>query len=833
MKNRVLFINNWKAILAFSLFVFHFSFSFGQLNGTYTIDTSKAASKTNYKSFTSAAADLDSGIRHDGGKPNGKGVSGAVVFNVKGTFDECLHLTAIKGASDTSTVTFYGGTLYNDSFLGNNDAIYLDGAQWIVINNMTLYILDGYQTGSTIELGLNASNNTVSNCTLSDGSNFGYQSQYVINIHDFNSANTFSNNNISYDNYSSYEQGCVSITGSTNNYSIGNSFIYNTITSVGQMYDYGIHIIHQKIFNFTGNSVNDEHGIAGTLFQDDSFINISYNFFNGYYCGNSSMLSIINCPGIDTNHFSMIFNNFMTYLDYPPPEVLSPGPFTKFCFNNIYNILSYYPGAQWVGIAYTPDHDNYFMNNSIFLDGGDIIIDLDTSYISKKHFYMDYNCYYGPQDSFAIGLSTLKFSKWRLISGLDQHSILVNPDYISRSDDLHSTNFLLSGKGVAIQGITDDIDGVTRSNPPTIGANELPKDTEDAGVYSIDSPATKICRGKYNVVTRIENYGIDTLTSCTIGWSVNSSSTNYYSWTGSLRQGSVSAEIKLGFYVFTLGKDTLKIFTSMPNANPDEWNNNDTAVQSIIFNPPPILKNNVIDSIYCLNNSAQLLSVTPSGGYWSGKGMNQDYFHPAIAGIGSFSETYKYTDSITGCSNSLFVKLQVIDTPIVSFSAPDSSCLDSSVYFNAKISNASTKLWFFGDGGIDTALNPTHKYTKTGTYTVKLTVFSSAQCSDTVFKTIHIDNNCTTTGIHPYPSAYDIILYPNPAAETLNIESNSNPVQSITIFDVTGRVNFSIPHVRDGKVGIISIPVNNFPPGIYFIKLGLGNGSYEGKFMKE
>ena len=54
--------------------------SLAQLAGYYTIDPSKAATATNYKSFTAAISDLNKGTRNDGGAPNGKGVSDSVVF---------------------------------------------------------------------------------------------------------------------------------------------------------------------------------------------------------------------------------------------------------------------------------------------------------------------------------------------------------------------------------------------------------------------------------------------------------------------------------------------------------------------------------------------------------------------------------------------------------------------------------------------------------------------------------------------------------------------------------------------------------------------------------
>ena len=47
--------------------------------------------------------------------------------------------------------------------------------------------------------------------------------------------------------------------------------------------------------------------------------------------------------------------------------------------------------------------------------------------------------------------------------------------------------------------------------------------------------------------------------------------------------------------------------------------------------------------------------------------------------------------------------------------------------FTDKSTNSPTSWkWTFGDGSTSTAQNPTHKYTKTGKYTVSLTVKNTA-----------------------------------------------------------------------------------------------------------
>ena len=77
--------------------------------------------------------------------------------------------------------------------------------------------------------------------------------------------------------------------------------------------------------------------------------------------------------------------------------------------------------------------------------------------------------------------------------------------------------------------------------------------------------------------------------------------------------------------------------------------------------------------------------------------------------------------------------------PVAAFSAsPISGKVPLSVAFTDKSTGSPTKLkWDFGDGTYSTAKNPTHKYSKAGKYTVKLTATNAAG-SNTVTKTNYI-----------------------------------------------------------------------------------------------
>jgi len=85
------------------------------------------------------------------------------------------------------------------------------------------------------------------------------------------------------------------------------------------------------------------------------------------------------------------------------------------------------------------------------------------------------------------------------------------------------------------------------------------------------------------------------------------------------------------------------------------------------------------------------------------------------------------------------VKVQNPKTPVaVFYASPKSGTEPLSVKFTDKSTGKTTKWkWSFGDGKSSTEKNPTHKYSKTGKYTVKLTVTNAAG-SNTATKSKYI-----------------------------------------------------------------------------------------------
>ena len=149
--------------------------------------------------------------------------------------------------------------------------------------------------------------------------------------------------------------------------------------------------------------------------------------------------------------------------------------------------------------------------------------------------------------------------------------------------------------------------------------------------------------------------------------------------------------------------------------------------------PLPVVDAGVDYSI-CQDASVQQLSATPVGGNWD----QPNLFDPDTLAPGPNTWCYSYTDPGTGCLNTDCIVVTIDSVPQPLFSIPDTACVNSPVFFdNLTVCNC-TYAWDLGDGTTSTAVDTSHAYASTGTYTVTLIATSGPGCTDTLSSTITV-----------------------------------------------------------------------------------------------
>ena len=112
---------------------------------------------------------------------------------------------------------------------------------------------------------------------------------------------------------------------------------------------------------------------------------------------------------------------------------------------------------------------------------------------------------------------------------------------------------------------------------------------------------------------------------------------------------------------------------------------------------------------YCHLDNPVTLTATPAGGTFSGAGMNGNVFTPANASSGDNTITYTYGDTLSGCSNSMQIVINIKDVPTMTIAASETSaCPGSNVSLSATYSvDVFNILWTDINGNsIYSGLNP-------------------------------------------------------------------------------------------------------------------------------
>ncbi|MEQ9188750.1 MAG: hypothetical protein RLP15_13530, partial [Cryomorphaceae bacterium] len=544
--------------------------SFGQLNGTYTINSGAATSGTNFQTFSAAVSALGA-----------NGVSGAVTFNVtQGTYSETVNFpTSISGTSSTNHITFQSAAS-NTSNPVITSSGYVINMGYGSLNNITFRELDLIGT-STYCVYFYAYYNTSYTYTniffedcLIEVPNYS-SGQYPIYMYGYYGGQlkvSFDGCKIDGGYYGAYAYLYYGATGSELSFNDCefSDFYYMSANLYGYQ-------AYPKV-TFTNNYVHDSGSGSSVYglycYYTGAGSNISGNRFElspqnyGY-----GVLSYYG-QGTSTDPI-MIANNSITYLTQNAYSQyglrLGYGYYNK-VYHNTTNLTNNYTSSYGAYLYYTySGAGNEYKNNIVSAPGTGPY----TMYIYNGGTFLDMadNVYYANSGNgvriYAAGLggTYTTVPAWQTASSSDPGAICADPSFTS------TTN--LTPQSIAVNdiaepvGVVVDINGAPRSlSAPDPGCYEFSVPTNNAGIDELISPDAPLCSDDTAVIAVLKNTGLVPLTSCTVTYELNGTIQTNFVYSGSLAVGADTTLTIVGSTSFSSG-DEIRVWSSMPNGVAD------------------------------------------------------------------------------------------------------------------------------------------------------------------------------------------------------------------------------------------------------------------------
>lgn len=150
------------------------------------------------------------------------------------------------------------------------------------------------------------------------------------------------------------------------------------------------------------------------------------------------------------------------------------------------------------------------------------------------------------------------------------------------------------------------------------------------------------------------------------------------------------------------------------------------------------------DSIQ-FNNQSSISSGSIATNKWTfGDGFSSNKLNPTHLYTGRGTYTVQLiVSSDSSCSDTISKSVSVYAAPQADFSVTNVCFGDTLSPVNSSsiaAGSISSYRWDFGDGNTSSAQNPSHYYSNKGTYTIKLVIESNRSCTDSLSKTVEVDN---------------------------------------------------------------------------------------------
>ncbi len=325
----------------------------------------------------------------------------------------------------------------------------------------------------------------------------------------------------------------------------------------------------------------------------------------------------------------------------------------------------------------------------------------------------------------------------------------------------------------------------------------------DVGVTAITAPVSGCGLSVEYVTVTIQNFGAGEVSDIPVYYNVDGGPVVMETYDGSLEPGgtleytfSVMADLSVE------GTHTINAYTDY--ADDGVYDNNDYSIEVEALATPDVDLGE--DQSAC--DELTLDAENPGAVYaWSTGATTQEI---VVTETGGYSVTV--TNPASGCSTSDNINIEILPSPIASFTYTVSSL---NVTFT-NTSSAGTYTWDFGDGSpTSNATSPGHDYSTSGSYTVTLIV--SNECGDDVYTTV-VDvggNEIIELGDN-----ISLQIFPNPASDKVQLCLQGPAKESIwfALYSVNGDLLIASTALSPSG-DCTQLNLGRFSPGMYLLQV--------------
>lgn len=348
---------------------------------------------------------------------------------------------------------------------------------------------------------------------------------------------------------------------------------------------------------------------------------------------------------------------------------------------------------------------------------------------------------------------------------------------------------------------------------------------DNLGAFALVSPNLNepYCSGPNKLLVKVKSFSTNTINNFQIGYSIGGVQLNILPFIHTFNGYNQTADFELGYVNLPYNIPTeVKIYTHLPNNNPDPQNSNDTLTVVLTATKLGVVLNPLPDTFMCKGSSITLDA---------GTNVNCDYTwsngtqaqHNTINTIGTH---WVWAYNTEGCVN--------FDTFDISY-APEIKAdiylsvidnLNGSFLFNMSgVQNVITYIWDFGDSSPkEFGAGPKqHLYLNDGVYNVVLAMTNGC---DTIYREEKVQ--VAKTSVQDINKSAAVKVYPNPANEQINI-SKTDPDMIITNVQIINAIGQEVYTSKNTA----QIDVQKLPRGIYTLVIDSNKGKMQQKLILE